>query len=208
MPADERDREVDAEPDRLDVRRDRHVLPVRDVPVAGAPHRLVDDAGLDDAERRRHQQDPRPAEPETPGRLADQQRRGAVQRREDDEVADQHAPVAGAVVVAPEVLRTHRCQQEEAGRGEPCGAHAPTLGPAAAVPEPPWVPAAQTKVRGGSAPIGRAPRDARRRGRRSAPGSRPTSGPARAGRRRRPARAPSGGRRRRPGRTCGPAWSG
>jgi hypothetical protein len=84
MPGNELQRRAGTEPERSDPGRPDLCLPVVDLPVGLAEHRLVDQPGLDDASRN-GDGDSGPRYLPPTGELAYQQRRRTVQRREDQQ---------------------------------------------------------------------------------------------------------------------------
>ena len=107
-----------AEPEGGDPGRVRPCsVPVGDVPVARVEQRVVDQPGLDDPEGRRPAQPAGPTDADAYGELPDQQRRSAVQRDEDDQVAEELRHVSGGGVVAHQVLRSDRSQQQKSDHG-------------------------------------------------------------------------------------------
>ena len=115
----ERQGQVGAEPQWLDVRRRRPVRPRREVAIGQAEDRLVDESGLHDAEpgRQSHHADPR--HPHAASHLPDEQSGAAVERDEERQAEQQGSGVAGRVVVRGEVLRADRRQHEQADDGGP-----------------------------------------------------------------------------------------
>ncbi|GAA2735285.1 hypothetical protein GCM10010439_59690 [Actinocorallia aurantiaca] len=77
---------------------------------------LVDQSGLDQAERRAQQQDRRPSAAGSPDRLADHHRDRAVERGEEEQAGQQFQRTAHELEVADEVFGADRGQHQQSDR--------------------------------------------------------------------------------------------
>jgi hypothetical protein len=114
MAQDEVQGHVGAQAERLDEGPPSRVLPTVDASIAGAEHRLVDDARLKDRQSERQQDHRGPAPARPPHDFADQEGRCAVERAEEQDREQQRADVSGAVVVGRQQLGADRAQDEKA----------------------------------------------------------------------------------------------